>query len=445
MIAVAPKEATGHNFVALHDLTDLRISNVDKKSKADELPVVLCNYTDVYYNSTIRENFHFMEATATAREIEKCGLRPEDVVITKDSEQYDDIGVPAYVMDDVPDLVCGYHLAILRPDVSRLHGRYLFYALSTSSVQKQFHHFANGITRFGLRKADIGLVEIPLPSLLQQQAIASILGTLDDKIELNSRMNQTLESIAKAIFKDWFVDLGPVNAKAKSQEQYLPKEIWDIFPHGFYDDHVPNGWSTSVIGSEVRVVGGSTPSTNNASYWKGGSHSWTTPKDLSQLRSPVLLSTARKLTDAGVNKISSGILPIGTVLMSSRAPIGYFAIVEVPTAINQGFIGMVCEQRLPNIFVLNWCQQNLNHIKAISGGSTFGEISKKVFRPIPVIVPSEDLLAAFVRIVGPLYERIVVNLKENLLLCETRDLLLPKLISGKIRISDAEIAVDSVT
>ena len=386
-----------------------------------------------------------MEATASEREIEKCTLRSGDVVITKDSEKYDDIGVPAYVKDEVPQLVCGYHLAILRPDTRRLNGRYLLYALNTRHAQTQFHHFANGITRFGLRKSDIGLVEIPLLNLPEQNAIANVLGALDDKIEVNHRMNETLESMGQAIFKDWFVEFGPVKAKSESREPYLPSKIWEIFPGSLDEDSVPSGWDTSEIGNEVRVSGGTTPSTKNPSYWEEGSHAWATPKDLSELQSPVLLSTARKLTDAGISKISSGILPIGTVLMSSRAPIGYLAIAEVPTSINQGFIAMVCEKRLPNVFVLNWCQQNLNHIKAISGGSTFGEISKKVFRPIPVIVPSAGVLAAFERVVRPLYERIVLNLKENNLLCETRDLLLPKLISGEIRILDAEKAVDSVT
>ena len=157
-----------------------------------------------------------------------------------------------------------------------------------------------------------------------------------------------------------------------------------------------------------------------------------------------MLDTDRKVTELGLSKISSGLLPAGTVLLSSRAPIGYLAISQVPTAINQGFIAMVCKQRLPNIYVLSWCYENLDYIKSISGGSTFSEISKKTFRPIPVTVPSENILTAYEVIVRPLYDRIVSNTRESLLLTQTRDLLLPKLISGEIRVREAEKVVEAV-
>ena len=206
--------------VPLDDVIDLVLSSVDKKTKDNERAVQLCNYTDVYYNSFIHAHLDFMMATATDREIAKCSLFSGDVVITKDSEKHDDIGVPALVRQDIPGLVCGYHLAILRPMPSKIEGNYLFYALCTSEVQHQFHSYANGITRFGLRKADIGLVEIPLPPLPEQRAIAHILGTLDDKIELNRRENETLEEMGRALFKSWFVDFDPVHAKAALKQPH---------------------------------------------------------------------------------------------------------------------------------------------------------------------------------------------------------------------------------
>lgn len=279
-------------------------------------------------------------------------------------------------------------------------------------------------------------IRIPAKSETQRE-IAAILGALDDKIELNRRMNETLESMARAIFKDWFVEFGPTRAKAEGRTPYLATELWDLFPD-VLDDGKPLGWELSEIGREVEAVGGATPSTKESSYWKGGENHWATPKDLSKLASPVLLDTDRKITDAAVNKISSGLLPVGTVLLSSRAPIGYLAIAEVPTAVNQGFIAMVCRKRLPNLFVLFWSYENLDFIKGISGGSTFAEISKKAFRPVPVIVPSVQILAAYESLIRPFYERIVANTKEASSLAQTRDLLLPKLISGEIRLAEAE-------
>lgn len=242
--------------VALNDLIDLQLSSVDKKSKANERAVQLCNYMDVYKNSFIHTGMDFMAATATEREIAKCSLSAGDVVITKDSEKHDDIGVPALVREDIPNLVCGYHLAILRPRLSQIDGTYLFYALNACQVQQQFHSFANGVTRFGLRKADIGLVEIPLPPFSEQRTIAHILSTLDDKIELNRRMSETLEEVAKALFKSWFIDFDPVQAKMKGWWRQgeslhgLPANLYDLFPSRLVDSElgpIPEGWQIKQI------------------------------------------------------------------------------------------------------------------------------------------------------------------------------------------------------
>ena len=158
---------------------------------------------------------------------------------------------------------------------------------------------------------------------------------------------------------------------------------------------------------------------------------------LRSLLSPVLLDTNRKITDAGVKKIGSGLLPAGTVLLSSRAPIGYLAIAEIPTAVNQGFIAMICEKQLPNLYVLFWCYENLDHMKDIAGGSTFAEISKTVFRPVPVVVPAVEVIAVYEDLGRSLYDRLVANTKESVLLISLRDTLIPRLISGELHVKDA--------
>ena len=184
-------------------------------------------------------------------------------------------------------------------------------------------------------------------------------------------------------------------------------------------------------------MGGSTPSTKEPGYW-GGDFAWATPKDLSSLSTPVLLSTERRITAAGLTQISSGLLPIGTVLLSSRAPIGYMAIAQIPTAVNQGFIAMVCSKRLSNVFVWLWTQANIDTVHQKANGSTFQEISKGNFRPIGVIMPPPKVLEAFDSTVIQLFNRISKNEKENLTLAETRDFLLPRLLSGAVTVTDAE-------
>ena len=286
-----------------------------------------------------------------------------------------------------------------------------------------------------------------IPPKAEQHSIAHILGTLDDKIDLNRRMNETLETMARALFKSWFVDFDPVRAKMEGRDTGLPKPIADLFPDRLVDSElgrIPEGWEVSEIGAEVDVLGGATPSTREPAYWNDGEHHWATPRDLSKLSSLALLETDRKITDAGVQKINSGLLPIGTVLLSSRAPIGYLAITGMPTAVNQGFIAMICERRLPNLYVLFWCHENIEHIKGISGGSTFSEISKKTFRPLSVVVPSKGILRVYEDMGRSLYDRVVSNTRESALLLSLRDALLPKLISGEVRIRDAARQVERV-
>jgi type I restriction enzyme S subunit len=170
----------------------IAVSNVDKKSADGEQPVRLCNYVDVYNNQRITPDLSFMPATASQEQVRQFHLHEGDVVITKDSETPDDIGVPAFVTSDIPGLVCGYHLAIVRPNVSLLDGRYLYWAIKASTTQAQFSATASGITRFGLRHEAIGSTEVPLPSLPSQRAIANFLDAETARIDSVIEKRQAL-------------------------------------------------------------------------------------------------------------------------------------------------------------------------------------------------------------------------------------------------------------
>lgn len=151
------------------------VSNVDKISDDNEIPVRLCNYTDVYNNEFISPNLSFMKATASWAEVAKFGLAVGDVLITKDSESWNDIGRPALVRETADDLVCGYHLALLRPVEQRMDGAFLFRCLQAKPIRAHLELAANGVTRFGIPKSDIGTTKLPVPPLTQQRAIADYL------------------------------------------------------------------------------------------------------------------------------------------------------------------------------------------------------------------------------------------------------------------------------
>ena len=171
------------NLHSLGDLTSIVFSNVDKKTFPNEIPVRLCNYTDVYYNKKITEDIPFMMASVTEREIQKYKLRKGDVIITKDSESPDDIAVPCYVAEELDDVVCGYHLAIIRPKKNLVHGSFLSQLLMTNGINYQFVCIANGVTRFGLTLESVKRIKISIPAFDEQRFIAKILQAADGEIK----------------------------------------------------------------------------------------------------------------------------------------------------------------------------------------------------------------------------------------------------------------------
>jgi type I restriction enzyme S subunit len=314
-------------------------------------------------------------------------------------------------------------------------------------------------------RAAVYVTDVDVPPLPEQKAIAHVLGSLDDKIELNRRMNETLEGMAQALFKSWFVDFDPVidNAlaagnpipeplaqRAETRRQALAngtanRDSAQAFPASFRFTEelgwIPEEWELSTIGEQVSAVGGGTPSTKNESFWNG-EHLFCTPKDLSGLSSIVLDQTERHLTDLGAEKVSSGILPEGTVIMSSRAPIGYLAITNKPVTVNQGIIALVKNENYNPLFLLCWLRTNMERIVERANGSTFLEISKKNFKPIPFLKPSTSCIELFESNAELVHQRISVCAKNSQTLAKLRDVLLPKLISGELRIPQAEKMVE---
>ena len=192
----------------LKHLADLSVSSVDKKSYSYEVPVRLVNYTDVYYGDRIVPELDLMRATATPSEIRAFRLVPGDVVITKDSETADDIGIAAYIERSAPDIVCGYHLAICRPRSAYVDSRFLFWALNSDETRGQFSSGATGVTRYGLRTDVLGDVSLVVPSLPEQRAISSYLDLVTARIDAligeKRRMLELLNERLQAQYDSWF-------------------------------------------------------------------------------------------------------------------------------------------------------------------------------------------------------------------------------------------------
>ena len=258
----------------LHNIAELRTSNVDKKSEEGEEEVWLCNYVDVYYHNKITSEIDFMQATASEAEIKRFSLQDGDVVITKDSESPDDIGVPAVMTETIAKLVCGYHLTILRPFNTTVNGRYLFYALESQISAYQFYLAANGVTRFGLTYQGTKSIKIAFPDLDEQQKIADFLdwktGQIDALLTKKKQLIEKLQEkrialITQAVTKG-------LNSEAPMRDSGIP-----------WLGEVPEHWEVIPLGYLIEISGGMTPSTANSEYWDGAIP-WVTPKDMKRER-----------------------------------------------------------------------------------------------------------------------------------------------------------------
>lgn len=372
--------------------------------------------------------------------------RSRDTIITTKGNS---TGRTSYVTPDMPPFVYSPHLSYwrsLKPD-ELVPGFLRYWARGP-----EFHDQLNamkGSTDMApyLSLTDQRRLRISLPDTRTQEAIASLLGALDSKIDQNHQLGRKLDEVSSTLFESWFVDFDPVQAKHEGRAPAgVPDTLLPHFAEHFEDSCVgpiPRGWSISTIGEEVRVVGGSTPRTNEPAFWNGDV-CWVTPKDLARLSDRVVLASERFITPMGLSQISSGLLPRGTVLLSSRAPIGYLAVAELPVAVNQGFIAMVCDGRLPSLWVLRWTFSNMDEVFSRAGGTTFEEISKTAFRPIPVVVPPEPVVAAYELLASPLHERLVACVRETEALKTMRDALIPALLSGAMTVGQAENAASEV-
>jgi type I restriction enzyme S subunit len=376
-----------------------------------------------------------------AERLSRYRVRCGDIVYSRRG----DVERRALVRSTEDGWLCGTGCLRVRVGDGVLHPSFTAYYLGHPEVRNWIVRHAVGATMPNLNTAILSALPVVIPPMEEQKRINVLLDALEDKIELNRRMNETVDLIIRNIFRSWFVDFDPVRVKGEVRSPLdTSRDFGTLFPTRFVITEagkIPYGWEIRAIGDLTTVLGGGTPRTEEAAYWKDGGVPWATPKDLAALDSPVLLDTERHITEEGLQQVSSGLLPKGTVLLSSRAPIGYVAISEVALAINQGFIALVCGGELSSYFVLNWLRENLDRIKAKANGTTFLEISKANFKPLRVVVPPRHLRLAFDRTVGPLYSRITANLRESSTLTELRDILLPKLVSGELRVRNGEQAV----
>ena len=318
------------------------------------------------------------------------------------------------------------HVTIVRPDLTKLDGRFFGYVMRAR--ESQITLMGEGATgQTELSRLRLGSeVLIPEPPLPLQRAIGRILGSIDDLIENNRRRIEVLEEMAQAIYREWFVHFRfPGHEDATFVESPLGP--------------IPEGWEVSTCGQELEVLGGGTPSKKEPAYWFDAQIPWFTPSDLTRSPSRFAGPPELRINELGLSKSSARLFPAGSVMMTSRATLGVLAIAQSFATTNQGFIVIPPDDRWPPSFIYEWLSQSAPALEAIATGATFKEITKGAFKRFPFMVPSSDALASFRATVEPLDETIKALLSASANLAEQRDLLLPRLVSGEIDVSDLDL------
>ena len=300
-------------------------------------------------------------------------------------------------------------------DQDVLNVRFLAFALTQQL--KLLKTISSGSTTKFLTIRMLHDLEIPLPNISTQYRITDILSAYDDLIENDQKQIKLLEEAAQRLYKEWFVDLR-----------------FPGYEHTKIVDGVPEGWNVFHISDICDTIGGGTPSTKVKEYYQNGSIPWVTPTDITKNDSLVLLDTATKITNEGLNHSSAKIVPPGTILMTSRASVGFFAICDFPDCTNQGFISCVSYQHNMQMYLLYNLLHRVDEIRRKAGGSTYLEISKKTFREFKIIVPDITVLTLFQASAEKSIEQMRILSKQIIKLKQARNRLLPKLISGEIKI-----------
>ena len=263
---------------------------------------------------------------------------------------------------------------------------------------------------------------VRLPSISYQKKVSAILKSLDDKIEVNRRINENLEQQAQALFKSWFVDFEPFK-----DGEFVESELGLI----------PKGWRVGILSELGEIVGGSTPSKARPDYYTNNGIAWLTPKDLSVTNCKFTAKGETDITQEGYDSCSTKLMPKGSVLFSSRAPIGYITIAKKEICTNQGFKSVI-PKLAGTAFIYYFLKFSTKEIESKATGSTFKEASGSLMKTLPVIIPLESVLNRFEKKMKPIFNMQEALEDESRRLAALRDTLLPRLMSGELKVNEIE-------
>ncbi len=415
----------------LDNVANVFFSNVDKHTKEGEVPVRLCNYVDVYKNERITSGLDFMEASAELREIKKFQIQRGDVLATKDSEAADDIAIPALVAEDLPKVLCGYHLALIRPRFSTFSGPFLAWLHSSKSFRAQYEAKAVGVTRFGLSQYAFRAARIPLPSLPEQQRIAAYLDAsctaIDAAVAAKRKQIETLDALHKTIIHN-------VITKGLNAEFDESRVGWI--------EKTPRNWKkVKMFRICQKISSGGTPSTSNLDYY-GGNIPWVQTGDLNDGYVEVIEKTITRL---GLEKSAARIYPEGTLLIAMYgATIGKLGILKNPSATNQACCAMKFRNDVDNRFIFYLLRDLRPTFIAMSYGGGQPNISQETIKQLYFFLPpfhEQQKISQYLDNRTSAIETIKASIESQIAtLTAYRKSLIHECVTGQRRITEADVA-----
>jgi type I restriction enzyme S subunit len=357
---------------------------------------------------------------------------PGDVVITTEAP----LGEVGQL--DETQVALAQRLIALGGKDGLLDNAFLKFAMQSPFVQMQLRARSSGTTVLGIKQSELRKVQVQVPPMGEQKGIAQILGTLDDKIELNRKMNQALESIARTLFKSWFVDFDPVRAKMEGRQPLgMDAETAELFPDSFEDSElgkIPKGWGISKVGVNFNVTMGQSPPGETYNELEDGILFFQGIRDFgSRFPSPRVFCTA-----------PSRFAKRGDTLVSVRAPVGEINMALEDCCIGRGLSAVRHKEGFGSFtyYAMNNLHDDFSRFEA--EGTVFGSMSKQKFLDVVSVVPPQSLIQRFDEVVASIDQRVETSHRESLVLVDIREALLPRLISGEIRVKDAEKVMEGL-
>jgi type I restriction enzyme S subunit len=381
-----------------------------------------------------------------AERLARYRVRTGDIVYSRRG----DVERRALIREKEDGWLCGTGCLRVRFGEGDVDPLFASFYLGHPNVREWIVRHAHGATMPNLNTSILSALPFVVPPPEEQRAIAHILGTLDDKIELNRRMNETLEAMARAIFKSWFVDFDPVRAKASGEPPEsicrrlgLTPDLLALFPNRLVDSElgeIPEGWEVHPFSETVQIIGGGTPKTTVSEYW-GGDIPWFSVVDAPAESNVFVIETEKKITQAGLDNSSARILAEGTTIISARGTVGKVALVGVPMAMNQSCYGLRGKNG-DTFFTYYLTRELVVALKQHSHGAVFDTITRNTFAGVKVVY-SPSVVVSFESVVSHLMQKIRANDYQAQTLETLRDTLLPKLLSGELRVPAANAAMEA--